>query len=113
MLRSSFIDQQNALRFSLKRGQEAEDVVFALAGQKSLVFCYRQGHPAAGAIYCMHACVYAMQFIRPLLKQRVLLCGLFHMRTSSSGLKSQPSALMWLLSMAISAALAFTLQSSS
>lgn len=54
MLCCSFIDQQNVSKLFLEEGQEAKDVMFSLAGQKCLVFCYRQGHPATGAIF---ACV--------------------------------------------------------
>lgn len=50
MLCYSFIDQQNVSKLILKGGQEAKDVMFSLAGQQSLVFCYRQGQPAPGAI---------------------------------------------------------------
>lgn len=50
MLCYSFIDQQNVSKLILKAGQEAKDVMFSLAGQGSLVFCYRQGQPAPGAI---------------------------------------------------------------
>lgn len=43
MLCYSFIDQQNVSKLNLKGGQEAKDVMFSLASQESLVFCYRQG----------------------------------------------------------------------
>lgn len=68
MLCCSFRDQQNGSKLFLKLGQEVKDVMFSLAGQKSVVFCYRQGRPVTGAI---SARVYAVQFLSP-LKQSML-----------------------------------------
>lgn len=50
MLCYSFIDQQNVSKLIFQGGQEAKDVLFSLAGQQSLVFHYRQGQAAPGAI---------------------------------------------------------------
>lgn len=79
MLCCSFRDQQNGSKLFLKLGQEVKDVMFSLAGQKSVVFCYTQGRPATGAISVR---VYAVQFLSPPLKQSMLILGLFYKHTS-------------------------------